>query len=65
MGTKTTLTFSGSCLKQDNITYTDGNAVNIYNFYEINKNNNASSDPALENCLFGAVSLTKNSDIDK
>ena len=32
----------------------------------MNKSDNTtSSDPTLENCLFGAVSLTKNSDIDK
>ena len=29
------------------------------------KNNNISDCPTLENCLFGAVSLTKNADIDK
>ena len=33
--------------------------------HEINKNDNTSSDPTLENCLFGAVSFTKNADIDK
>ena len=38
----------------------------IFQFYiEINKKCNISSYPALENCLFGAVSLTKNIDIDK
>ena len=32
----------------------------------MNKSDNTtSSDPTLENCLFGAVSLTKNADIDK
>ena len=32
----------------------------------MNKSDNiTTSDPALENCLFGAVSLTKNADIDK
>ena len=32
----------------------------------MNKSDNTtSSDPTLENCLFGAVSLTKNSDVDK
>ena len=37
-----------------------------FQFYiEINKKCNISSYPALENCLFGAVSLTKNIDIDK
>ena len=35
-----------------------------FHCYEINKNFDISGDPALENCLFGAVSLTKNVDID-
>ena len=38
--------------------------VNIY-IYEISKNYSISSYPTLQNCLFGAVSLTKNADIDK
>ena len=57
--------FNGSCLKQDYITCTHGKIVNIYILYEISKNFNISSYPTLENCLFGAVSLTKNVDIDK
>ena len=32
---------------------------------EINKYNKTSSDPALENCLFGAVSLPKNANTDR
>ena len=51
-------------LKQDKITYTPGKTVNIYIVYEISKNYNITSYPTLENCLFGAVSLTKNNDID-
>ena len=40
--------------------------VNIYIVYEINKNDNIiSSNPTLENCLFGAVTLTKNVNIDR
>ena len=39
--------------------------VNIYIVYEITDNFNISSYPTLENCLFGAVKLTKNADIDK
>ena len=39
--------------------------VNIYIVYEITDNFNVISYPMLENCLFGAVSLTKNADIDK
>ena len=38
--------------------------VNIYIVYEINKNFPICSYSALENCFFGAVSLTKNNDID-
>ena len=63
-GTKTTVKFSGSCLKQDKATY-NGAIVNIYIVYEISKNYNISSYPTLENCLFGAVSLTKNVDINQ
>ena len=47
-------------------TYTHDTIVNIYIVYEINKKDNTtSSDPTLENCLFGAVTLTKNVEIDK
>ena len=64
LGTKTRVRFSGSCLKQDKITYTHEKIVNIYIVYEINKNDNTSSDPTLENVSFGAVSFTKNANID-
>ena len=64
-GTKTRVEFNGSCLKQDKVTYNHGKIVNIYIVYEISKNYNISSYPTIENCLFGAVSLTKNADIDK
>ena len=64
-GTKTKLEFNGSCLKQDKVTYNHGKIVTIYIVYEISKNYNISSYPTLENCLLGAVSLTKNADIDK
>ena len=39
--------------------------INIYVAYEISKNYNISSYPTLENCLFGAVSLTKYVDVDQ
>ena len=66
LGTKIRVKFSGSCLKQDNVTYTYGKIVNIYIVYEINKKDNTViSNPTLENCLFDAVTLTKNADIDK
>ena len=62
-GTKTKVEFNGSCLKQGKVTC--NKIVNIYIVYEISQNYNISSYPTLKNCLFGAVSLTKNADIDK
>ena len=64
-GTKTRVDFNGSCLKQDKVTHNHGTIVNIYNVYGVSKNYNISSYPTLENCLFGAVSFTKNADIDQ
>ena len=64
-GTKTRVEFSGNCLKQGKITYTHGKVVNIYTVYEISKSINISDYPTLENCLFGAVTLTKNDDINR
>ena len=65
LGRKLRLKSSASCLKQDKITYTYGTIVNIYIADETSKNYYISSYPTLENCLFGAVSFTKNADIDK
>ena len=46
LDTKIRVRFSGSCLKQDKITYTHGKMVNIYIVYEINeKDNTITSDP--------------------
>ena len=64
-GTKIRVKFNGSCLKQDNVTYTPEKIVNIYIVYEISLNYSVSTYPTLENRLFGAVDLTKNADIDK
>ena len=63
--TKTRVEFKGSCLKQDIISFDHGKIVNIYIVYEINKIFNASSYPALENCLFSAVKLIKHRYIDQ
>ena len=63
-GTKTRVEFKGSCLKQDKITFNHGKIVNIYIVYELNKFYSKTT-PTLVNCLFGAVSLTKNADIEK
>ena len=63
-GTKTRVEFRGSSLKQDKITFTHEKIVNIYIVYELDKIYVKIS-PMLVNCLFGAVSLIKNADIDK
>ena len=48
------------------MSYTHGKVANIYIVYEINKKDSTTNiDPTLENCLFGAVTLTKNVNIDK
>ena len=57
--------FDGGCLKQDAGSFFHGGIVNAYIFHEISKNINISNYPTLENCLFRAVKLTKNADIDK
>ena len=64
-GTKTQVEFNGSCLKQDKVTFNHGEVVNIYTVCETSRNISISEYPTLENCLLGAVSLTKNVDIDK
>ena len=64
LDSKIRVRFSGSFLKQGKFTYTHEKIVNIYIVYEINKNDNTSSDPTLENVSFGAVSFTKNANID-
>ena len=57
--------FAGSCLKQPKISYIHGKVVNIYIVYELGASSSNVNDPTLENCLLGAVTLTKNADIDK
>ena len=63
-GTKTRVKFTGSCLKQSKISYNHGKVVNIYIVYELGASSSHFDDPTLKNCLFGAVALTKNADID-
>ena len=57
--------FSGSCLKQDKILFNHGKIVNIYIVYALKSTLNYDEDITLENCLFGAIKLTKNADISK
>ena len=65
-GSKVRLKFNKGCLKQsNNLTYDYGSRVNIYIVYELGAFSSNDSDPTLKNCLFGAVPLTKNADIEK
>ena len=57
--------FTGSCLKQEKVIFNHGKEVNIYIVYELAASGSNNSDPTLKNCLFVAVTLTKNADIDK
>ena len=65
LGNKIRVKFTGSCLKQPIISYTHGTIVNIYIVYELGASSSNNNDRALKYCLFGAVTLTKNADIDK
>ena len=64
-GVKIRVHFTKSCLKQPKFTFTHKNIVNIYIVYELAASSSNSSDPTLKNCLFGAVTLTKNAGIEK
>ena len=63
--TKTRVKFTGSSFKQFEVSYTHSNKVNIYIVSELGASGCHDSNPTLKNCLFGAVTLTKNTDIDK
>ena len=56
--------FNRSCLKQPKFTYTHKTIVNIFIVYELGVSTSNDNDPRLNNCLFGAVTLTKTTDID-
>ena len=64
-GTKTRVKFTRSCLKQSSHILTHKKVVNIYIVYELAASSSHYSDPTIKNCLFGAVTLTKNADIEK
>ena len=56
--------FNGDLLKQDKVAHNHGPIVNIYVVYTLASTTKDSS-VTLQNYLFGAVKLTKNTDIDK
>ena len=64
-GTKTKIKFTRSCLKQSSHILTLKKVVNIYIVHELAASSSHDSDPTIKNCLFGAVTLTKNSYIEK
>ena len=63
--TKIKVPFTGSCLKQPKYLFTHKKVVNIYIFYELGASSSHDSDPTIKSCLFGAVTLAKNADIEK
>ena len=63
--TKIRVEFTGGCLKQPKISYTHKKVVNIYIVYELGASSSNDSDPTLKDCLFGALTLTKDADIEK
>ena len=65
VGDKIRLKFNGSCLKQPKMQYIHETVANTYIVYEVGASSFSDNDPTLKNCLFGAVTLTKNADIDK
>ena len=65
-GSKVRLKFNKDCLRQPNkITYDYGHRANVHIVSELGASSSNVSDPTLKNCLFGAVTLTKNADIEK
>ena len=52
-------------LRQSKVTYTHKKVVNIYIIYQLSASGSNDNDPTLKSCLFGAVTLTKNTDIEK
>ena len=62
---KIRIKFNGSFLNRFPPTMPHRNVVNIYIVYEITSDYKDINYPTLENCLFGFVKLTKNTDLDK
>ena len=57
--------FNGGFLNRFPPTLLRAGIVNIYIVYELEKSENISSYPTIENCLFRSVKLNKNADIEK
>ena len=63
--TETRVKFTGSCLQQPKASQTHGKIANVYIVYELGASSPQRDDSTLKNALLGAVTLTKNSYIDK
>ena len=57
--------FTESCLKQPKFMFTHKKVVNIYIVYELGASSSHDSDSTIKDCLFGAVTLTENANIEK
>ena len=58
--------FKGNYLSQGNIYFTHRNVLNLFIVYKLDTwSRNLNSDFTLDDCLFGAVKLTKNADPGK
>ena len=59
--------FKGTCLKQDKVTFTPRNVINLFFIvYKLNRwSQDLNADFTLKVCLFVTVKLTKNADRDK
>ena len=65
-GIKVRAKFNVSCLKQPKkLTYDYGHRLNVNIVYGLGASGSDNNDPTLKNCLFGAVTLIKNADIEK
>ena len=64
IASKIRVKFSRDCLKQERLTFNHRKIVIIYIVYEMERIANISDYPTLENCLFGAIKLTKHADVD-
>ena len=64
-GSKIRVQFTRSCLRQPNFAFSHKKVVNIYIVYELGASSSHINNPTLKKCLFGAVTLTKNADIEK
>ena len=52
-------------MQPNKLTYDNEHRVNVYIVYELGASSSSDSDPTLKKCLFGAVTLTENTDIEK